>query len=50
MLVFHTLYSHYRLTGGRLEVFLIKVLVHDIIDTHADVLNRVRKAIRIPFE
>jgi hypothetical protein len=44
MLILHTLYSHYRLTGGWLEVFLVKVLVHDVIDTHPDILKRVRKA------
>ena len=49
MLVLHTLNSHYRFTGGWLEVFLVKVIVHDVIDTHPDVLNSVRKTKRIPF-
>ena len=49
MLVLHALYSHYRLTGRRLEVSLVEILIHDVIDTHPDVLNSVRKAKRIPF-
>jgi hypothetical protein len=43
MLVLHALYSHYRLAGRRLEVSLVKVLVHDVIDTYPDVLNRLKR-------
>ena len=44
MLILQALYSNYGLTRRRLEVSLVEVLVHNVIDTHRDILSRVSYA------